>query len=180
MTYLAGLSFDTATWENVAPVAARIRATEAVLVLATVQGNKMVVSVKRVGQGEMPVKTGVEVPLLQGAGSTYPAAADAAVRAIEDMCKNQKAVDYSQKGKLVAEVRIDSLAQFAAIENAVAAVPNVAGVNVAAIDIGQARLSISYIGTTEQLRVALAQAGIVLTKSGGIWQLTQGTASAQP
>ena len=181
MKYLTGLSFDAATWENVAPVAARIHATEAVLVLAVpLPTNKLAISIKRVGQGEMPMKTGFEIPILQGAESTYPAAADAAVRAIEDMWKTQKAVDYSQKGRLVADVRVDTLAQFAAIENALSSVPNVAGVNVSAMDIGQARLSISYIGTTEQLRVALAQAGIVLTGHGSTWQIAQGAAPAQP
>jgi len=180
MGVLAGLSFDSAGWDDVAQVAARFHASEAVLVLAAVDGNKLAVSLKRVGAGELPVKTGFEVPLLQGASSTYPAAADAAVRAIDDMWKNQKAVDYSQKGRLVADLRIASLAQFAALENTLASVPNVASVSVAAMDLGQARLAISYIGTTEQLRAALAQAGITLSEHAGVWQISQGTSTGQP
>lgn len=180
MAALSGLNFDSASWEHIAPVANRIRATEAVLVLATQVGNKLVVSLKRVGAGELPVKSSFEVPILQGAPSTYPGAADAAVRAIEDMWKNQKAVDYSQKGKLIADVRIDSLTQFATLENTLAGVPNVASVGVAAMDIGQARLAISYIGTTEQLRAAMAQAGITLAGRAGAWQITQGAVQAQP
>jgi Uncharacterized protein conserved in bacteria (DUF2066) len=180
MAALAGLNLDTATWDEVAPVAARIHATEAVLVLATPAGNKLTVTLKRVGAGELPVKTSFDVPLLQGAASTYPGAADAAVRAIDDMWKNQKAVDYSQKAKLTADVRIDSLAQFASLESALSAVPNVASVGVAAMDIGQARLAISYIGTTDQLRVALAQAGITLSGRAGAWQISQGAAAGQP
>jgi len=180
MTALAGLSFDSASWENVAPAAARFRATEAVLVLAAVNGNKLAVTLKRVGAGELPVKSGFEVPLLQGAPSTYPGAADAAVRAIDDMWKNQKAVDYSQKAKLVADVRIESLTQFAVLENTLSGVPNVAAVGVAAMDIGQARLTISYIGSTDQLRVALAQAGITLSGHAGAWQISQGSGTGQP
>ena len=176
MRALQGLSFDAARWDDIAPVASRIRAVEAVLVKADVAGNNLVVSLKRVGAGELPVKTSVEVPLIQGAESTYPSAADAAVRAMEEMWKNQKAVDYSHKGRLVADVRIASLAQFAALENTLTVVPNVAGVTVSAIDIGQARLTISYLGTTDQLRGALAQAGLTLVKSGGMWQLSQGSA----
>ena len=78
MTALQGLSFDTAKWEDIAPVAARIRASEAVLVKAEVAGNKLAVTLKRLGAGEMPVMSSFEVPLIQGAPSTYPAAADAA------------------------------------------------------------------------------------------------------
>ena len=180
MAALGGLSFDTATWENVAPVAARFRATEAVLIRAVVAGNKLQVTLKRVGAGEMPVKSNFEVPLLQGAPSTYPLAADAAVRALDDLWKNQKAVDFNQRGKLVADVRIGSLAQFAALENTLTGIPNVHGVSVSAMDIGQARLTIFYIGTTDQLRDALAQAGISLTNRAGTWQLAQGTVAVQP
>jgi len=180
MAALAGLSFDNASWDHIAPVAARFKASEAVLVLAQQAGNKVVVSLKRVGAGTLPSKTSVEVPLLQGLQSTYPSAADAAVRTMDDMWKNTKVVDYSQKGKLLADVRVSSLSQFASLENAISAVPNVAGVNVAAMDIGQARLAISYIGSTDQLRTALAQAGITLTAHGSNWQLSQGAAAAQP
>lgn len=172
MASLGGLNFETASWEQVAPVAARIKASEAVFVLAQQAGNKVIVSLKRVGAGEMPVKSSVDVPLLQGLQSTYPSAADAAVRAMDEMWKNNKVVDYSQKGKLLADVRITSLAHFAALENAIAAVPNVSGVNVAAMDIGQARLAISYMGSPEQLRASLAQAGITLTQHGTSWQIS--------
>jgi len=180
MTYLAGLNFDTATWDQLAPVAGRIHATEAVLVLAVAAGNKLQVTIKRMGVGVIPMKSSFEVPLLQGAQSTYPGAADAVVRAIDDMWKNQKAVDYSQKGKLTADVRIASLGQFAALENAIAGVPNVASVSVAAMDIGLARLTITYIGSTDQLRAALAQAGVVLSGHGGSWQVAQGAGAGQP
>jgi hypothetical protein len=174
MSTLGGLAFDTAKWTDVEPVAARIRASEAVLVQAAVTGNKLSVTLRRLGAGELPAKTSLEVPILQGAQSTYPAAADAAVRAIEDMWKSHAAVDFNQKGKLIVDVRTDSLAQFASLQSALAGVPNVAGVSVIAIDIGEARLSVTYLGTIDQLREALAQAGLVLVNRGGTWQLSQG------
>lgn len=173
MPYLSGLNLDTATWEQIAPVAGRIHATEAVLVGAKEVGNKLQITIKRMGVGVMPTKTAIEVPLLQGAQATYPGAADAAVRAIDDMWKSQKAVDYGQKGRLQADVRIASLAQFAALENAIAAVPNVSSVSVAAMNIGMARLTISYIGSPDQLRAALAQAGVTLVQRSGSWQIVQ-------
>jgi hypothetical protein len=90
------------------------------------------------------------------------------------MWKSHAAVDFSQKGKLVVDVHAGSLAQLAGLQSALAGVPNVAGVSVVAMDIGEARLSLSYIGTVDQLREALAQAGIALVNRGGVWQLSQG------
>jgi hypothetical protein len=174
MSALDGLAFDTANWTEIEPVAARIRASEAVLIQAVVTGNKLTVTLRRLGAGELPTKTSLEVPMQQGAQSTYPAAADAAVHAIEDMWKSHAAVDFGQKGKLIVDVRVGSLAQFAGLQNALAGVPNVAGVTVVAMDIGDARLSLSYLGTVDQLRDALAQAGLVLVDRGGTWQLSQG------
>jgi len=180
MAALGNLDFDTANWANVAGAAARFRATEAALVRAVQVGNKLQISLKRLGAGELPLKSTMEVPILQGAPSTYPAAADAVLRALDELWKNQKAVDFNQKGKLVVDVRAGSLAQFAALESTLSGVPNVHGVSVAAMDIGQARLTIYYIGTTDQLRDALAQAGLTLTGKDGVWQLSQGAVASQP
>jgi hypothetical protein len=174
MSALGGLAFDTAKWTDVESVASRIRASEAVLIQPVVTGNKLTVTLRRLGAGKLPTKTSLEVPILQGAQSTYPAAADAAVHAIEDMWKSHAAVDFSQKGELVVDVRAVSLAQFAGMQNALAGVPNVAGVTIIAMDIDDARLSLSYLGTVDQLREALAQAGIALVNRGGVWQLSQG------
>ena len=174
MSALGGLAFDTANWTDVQPVASRIRASEAVLIQAAATGNKLTITLRRLGAGELPTKTSLEVPIQQGAQSTYPVAADAAVRALEDMWKSHAAVDFSQKGKLIVDVHAGSLAQFAGIQSALAGVPNVAGVTVIAIDIGEARLSLSYLGTLDQLRDALAQAGLVLANRDGVWQLSQG------
>ena len=178
MAALAGLNFESANWDQVAAVATRLKATEAVLVQVSGAGNKVQVAVKRLGQGEMPVKQVADVPLLQNLQATYPSAADAAVRIIDDMWKNQKAVDFSQKGHLTADVRIASLAQFSSLENAIAGVPNVASVTVAAMDIGEARLTIAYLGSTDQLKAALAQAGVVLRGGPGSWQI--GAGAGQP
>ena len=170
---LSGLGFETATWNDVEPVALRVHASEAVLIQAVQTGAKLTVSLKRLGAGELPTKTSFEIPILQGAQSTYPAAADAAVRAMEDLWKSHAAVDFNQKGKLVADVHFASLPQFAALQSILAGVPNVLSVNVVAMDIGEARLTISYIGSADQLRDAMAQAGLALANRGGEWQLSQ-------
>jgi hypothetical protein len=177
MNVLGGLSFDTASWANVEPVAARIRASEAVLIQPVITGSKLTITLRRLGAGEMPTKASVQVPVLQGAASTYPAAADAAVHALEDLWKSHTAVDFSQKGRLVVDVQVGSLAQFSSLQNTLAGVGNVSGVTVVAMDIGGARLSLSYMGSLDQLRDGLGQVGLVLTNRGGTWQLSQGAAA---
>jgi hypothetical protein len=174
MKYLAGLPFDTSTWANVEPVAARLHASEAVLILVAVNGRKMVITLRRIGPGQVPVKAAAEVPMQQGAPATYASAADIALHAMEDMWKTRTAVDFAQKGKLTVEANTPTLEHLVAMENTLAAVPNVSNVTVVAIDIGAARLELSYLGGIEQLRDALRQSGLSLARTAdGGWQLSQ-------
>ncbi len=168
---LASLNFDAATWNDVAAVAARNRVSEVGLAQALYANGKMVVNIRRLGMGETPAKTSVEVPVLQTVSTTYPVAAQAAVRAIEDLWKTRAAIDFSQRGRLVADVRIASLAQWGEIQSQLAAVSNVTGVTVTAMDMGYARIQLGYQGGADQLREALAGAGLTLTSRGGQWTL---------
>jgi hypothetical protein len=62
------------------------------------------------------------------------------------------------------------------MQSAMASVPNVSGVAVQAMDIGEARITLTYLGSTDQLREALSAQGISLTSHGGEWTLsTSGT-----
>ena len=84
------LNFDAASWNDVSrPSRRRIMSSEVALVQAVYAGGKMTVNVRRLGVGEQPAKTSVDVPVLQTVGTTYPVAAQAAVRAIEDMWKTR-------------------------------------------------------------------------------------------
>jgi len=169
---LADMNFDAAGWNDVAAVAARNHVSEVALVQALYAGGKVTVNIKRLGQGEAPARTSLDVPLLQTVGTTYPAAAQAAVRSIEDMWKTRTALDYSQRGRLTVDVRIVSLVQWGDIQSQLATVGNVTNVTVTAMDIGYARLAISYVGGVDQLRESLGGAGLALTGRGqGPWTL---------
>jgi hypothetical protein len=169
---LSGLDFDAATWNDVAAVAVREQAAQAALVQAVYADGHMTVNIRRLAPNEAPAKTQVEVPLQQTMGTTYPAAADAAVRAMEDLWKSRNVLDYSQRGRLTADMRIVSLPQWAQVQIDLAGVTNVTGVTVVAMDMAYARLSIAYIGNVEQLRDALGGAGVTLTNRGGQWLLS--------
>ena len=169
---LAALNFDAATWNDVAAVAVKNHVAEVGLVQAVYAGGKITVNIKRLGAGEAPARSSLDVPLLQTVGTTYPAAALAAVRAIEDLWKIRTALDFSQRGRLTADVRIASLQQWGDIQTQLSGVSNITGVTVTAMDINYARISIAYVGGLDQLRATLAGAGLVLTGRGqGQWML---------
>lgn len=169
-------SFDAITWNDVQPIAARIRASEAVLVQVLPAGDHLTINLKRVGAGQLPTTTTFDVPLLKGgAAGTYSAAADAAVHGIEDFWKSHPA-EFASAGRLTADVRISSLSQFGALQTQMMGVANVTGVNVVAMDIGEARVSIAYLGGTDSLKEALSSRGVYLTRSGDGWMLSAGNA----
>jgi hypothetical protein len=168
---LGQLNFDTAGWNDVAPVAARIKATEAALVQAVYTNGKVTVNIRRLGQGAPPSKTSVDVPMLQTLSTTYPAAAQAAIAAMDDMWKSRSAVNPNARGTLTADVKVASLNQWGAIQAALAGTENVTNVQVVAMNLGYARLSIAYMGSTAQLRDSLNEKGLALSGRGDQWTL---------
>jgi hypothetical protein len=169
---LSSLNFDTAAWNDVAAAARRVGATEAALIQIVDAGGKVTLNIRRIGLGETPVETSTDVPLLQTLGATYPSAATAAIGAIEDMWKTRAAIDFSQRGRLLVNVRMASLAQWGAIQTALGSADDVTGVTVNAMDIGYAQISIAYTGSSDQLRDTLSSAGLTLAPvRGGTWTL---------
>jgi hypothetical protein len=170
---LAALNLDAATWNDVAGVAMKNHVTEVGLVQALYANGKMTVNIRRLSMGQQPVKTSVDVPMLQTVGTTYPAAAQAAVRAIEDLWKTRSAIDFSQRGRLTVDVHIAGLAQWGEIQTALGTVGNVTGVTVTAMDMNYARINLTYQGGIDQLREAMGGAGLSLTNRGGQWMLAR-------
>ena len=170
---LTGLDFDAASWKDVSALAMKYHVGEVALVQAIYSNGKMMVNIRRIGFGEQPVKNSVDVPLLQTVGTTYPVAAQAAVRTIEDMWKTRSAIDFSQHGQLTADIRIASLAQWGEIQTSLASIGNVTSMNVMAMDIDYARVNLTYQGDLNQLREAFAGAGLMLSDHGGQWTLAK-------
>jgi hypothetical protein len=171
---LGQLNFDNAGWNDVAPAAARIKATEAALVQAVYANGKVTVTIRRLGQGAPPSKSSVDVPMLQTLSTTYPVAAQAAITAMDDMWKSRSAVNPNARGTLIADVKVASLNQWGAIQSALSGTDNVTNVQVVAMNMGYARLSIAYMGSTGQLRDALGGQGLALSGRGDQWTLVAG------
>ena len=170
---LKDVNFDTAGWNDVAAAARRVGATEAVLVQAVAMGGKVTVNIRHLGNGETPVKASMDVPLQQSLSATYPAAAAAAIGAIEDLWKARAAIDFSKGGKLTVNVSMNSLQQWGAIQTALAGADNITNVTVNAMDTGYAQISISYTGSAQQLRDVLGGEGLTLAPVRGqaVWTL---------
>lgn len=171
MNRLAGLSFETARWSELAATAARRGASEAVLILAEPDGKKLKLTLRRLGPGAAGVRTEAEVAMPLTAQGAYPAAAEAAVRAMDDLWKSRSALDFAQRGRINVEVSMPSLDMLATLQRHLGEMPNISGATVMALDIGAARFSLSYQGTLEQLREAFAQGGYSLVQDGGVWHL---------
>jgi hypothetical protein len=168
---LASLNFDAAAWGDVAAVAAKNHVTDVALVQAIYANGKMTVNIKRLGATEQPAKTQTDVPVTGTVGTAYPVAAQAAVRALDDLWKTRSAIDFSQRGRLTVDVRIASLEQWGEIQTALAGTSNVTGATVTAMTTGYARMNLSYQGGVDQLREALGGAGLSLSNRGGQWML---------
>ena len=178
---LGHLQFDAVTWADIELVAARLRVTEAVIALAVPIPGKIQVWLKRIGLAEAPTKVSFDVPLVQNnLTQTYPAAADQAVHGIEDMWRQKAPVDLSIKSTLVADIRISSPAQWNTIQAAMALVTSVRDVNILAMDIGMMRVSLSYLGTSDQLHDALAPVGIALTRDETGWTIAYAPPPPKP
>jgi hypothetical protein len=171
---LSALSFDDTNWNDVEPYASHIHANEAVLVQVKSDAGHLTIALKRVGAGQLPTKSSFDIPMLPGgAAGTYSAAADAAVRGIEEMWKTPP--NLAPTGHLIAQVHVPSLEQWGALQSDLAAIANISSTNMQAMDIGEARVAITYLGTPDQLRQTLADHGMVLSKAGGDWILSAGS-----
>jgi len=171
---MARLDLDGTQWTDVSAAASRARASAAALVQAVYAKGKITVTVRLLAPGQAPAKTSVDVPMTSTVGTAYPAAATAALAAIDDLWKARVTIDPSQRGRLTADMRVASLQQWADAQAALSGVAQVTGVTLVAMDTGYARMVIAYNGTAEQLREALGAAHLTLTNRGGQWMLASG------
>jgi len=162
---LSGMTFDTANWNAVSGLAARTHASD-VVVADLAPGNGQV-RLKRLAAGQ-PIVPSVDVP-----AKTAAAAAEAAFDAIADFWKNRSAVDFSQKSKITAEAQFRSLSEWASLQAKLGTVQTVVGIDMVAFNMNEARVDIAYVGSFDQLRGTLADAGIAMTSRDGMWWLSR-------
>jgi Uncharacterized protein conserved in bacteria (DUF2066) len=170
---LGALNFATAQWQDVEPAASRVHATEAFLVQAAAAKAGITVALRRLGPSASQPIPNVVVPIRPGEQpiQVYGAVADATAAAIIEVWKSHAAVDFNKRFKLTADVHIASLSDWGALMQKLSAIPIVTDVNVIAMNTGEARLAITYVGTAEQLETLAQQSSLDLSNSASGWEL---------
>jgi hypothetical protein len=170
MAALGHLNFDSAAWGSVSGLAARAQASEVALLLVT--GN----TVRIHHLAPTPISTGAvqDVPFAGGLGG----AAATTTNALEDYWKSRAAIDFSKRARATVTARFDSLGEWATMLSALSAVPTVTNVEVVAIDSGEARLGVTYVGSIDQVSSTLTGMKVALNQTdGGAWSLSAAQAS---
>ncbi|HEY7979537.1 MAG TPA: DUF2066 domain-containing protein [Rhizomicrobium sp.] len=159
---LGNTDLNTTTWQDVEPAASRVKAQEAVIAQLNVVGGQTVIKLKRLGLGTSPPIPDVTVPGVPPGNLKAAAAATAA--AVNTYWKTRTAIDFNRRNRLTADVTIDSLTQWGTLLARMGAIPTLTNVAVNAMDTGMARLSLTYVGTADQLRDSLAQQKVELAQ----------------
>lgn len=167
-----GFSVEAPTWASVAALAQKVGADKVLApylamrrVGQGVQGDVRLISVSAAGASESRV-------VVQGANQA--AAMDNAIAEISSgqigSWKRSTVVSDATVAGLTAFASYSSFQEWLAVRRGIEAVPSVRNVRVVGLAADGARISISYIGSPDQLRVALAQADLVLDQGiDGSW-----------
>jgi len=176
---LAALKFDSASWQDVEPIASRLHAPEAYLALALPTAKQIVVKIRRLGPGTVPPIPDVvtPVPPKTPTDKAYASVADATATTIADAWKARTAVDFSKRAKVVASLHADSIEDWGQTLQKLGAISTITDVSVVAMDIGEARVAISYVGSQDQLNEQLAHVGLSLANEDGQWWLARGSSN---
>ncbi|HEY3918377.1 MAG TPA: DUF2066 domain-containing protein [Stellaceae bacterium] len=102
------------------------------------------------------------------------------VAQVEDAWKQANMLDYSQSATLIASVPVDDLDAWLAVRQRLAATAAIQSSDLVSLDRHGARVALHYIGSADQLRIALAQNNLDLSGSDPDWVLQRTGAAAAP
>lgn len=178
---LSTIKFDTTKWQDVEPMASRVHAAAAYLVLVIPQHAQMLVKVRALGTGNPPPVADfvVTVPARTPAAKAFAEVADRAADAIVDAWKSRVAVDFGRHSVIAVTLLASSLAAWGRIVQKIGAVATVSRVDVIGMDIGEARVEIGFVGSPEQLADQLGRSGLALENRDGQWWLTPQTETGE-
>ena len=179
---LTSLHFDGSTWPDVEALASGVHATEVCLVLVIPQHAQMIVKIRQLsasGVATIPDLL-IAVPPNTPAAKAFGQVADAAATAITESWKSRSAVDFNKRSSLLAAIKIDNLESWVQALQKLEAVSTISDVNVVAMNIGEARIAISYVGGPDQLNEQLGKEGLSLSNERGEWWLSRSSSEARP
>jgi hypothetical protein len=170
---LSAIDFNGTKWQDIEPMASRAHAAAGYLVLVIPERTQMLVKIRALGSGNPPAIADfiVAIPLRTPAPKAFSAVASRAADAIVNSWKSRSAVDYNKHSVLTVSLHADSLSEWGQILQKLGTVSTVTDVQVAAMDIGESQLEITYVGSQDQLADQLSHSGLGLANEDGHWWL---------
>jgi hypothetical protein len=157
-------------WMGFAPLVSRYDAGAVVLAIASEDGNTV--------QSIEITQTARTASSFAFAQSTFTADAAAVADKVQETLKTRTSVDFGTRGRLVADVQFNSLAQWARIRAQLRAVKSVVDVDVMGLSANEAEIDVTYFGRIEQLQDSLSQQSLALTGNPTAYTLQLGTTAA--
>ncbi|HLI22758.1 MAG TPA: DUF2066 domain-containing protein, partial [Stellaceae bacterium] len=102
------------------------------------------------------------------------------VAQVEEAWKQANILDYSQSATLVVSVPTDDLNSWVAVRQHLATTAAVQSTDLISLDRHGARVALHYVGSADQLRIALAQNDLTLSGSDPNWVLLPAGAAPPP
>ncbi len=162
--------------QRLAAIAKRYRVATTMVALATLSSTSrgkpvLKISIFRYGENESRQAFSTEITAQQGEGiDALLNRAAVEIRArIEDQWKADNLLEFERAGVVAVTLPINSLKQWVDAKRRLARVAVIENTELVLLSRNEVRLNIHYIGEAEQLKLALAQADMVLTKDEGNW-----------
>jgi hypothetical protein len=116
----------------------------------------------------------------QSDADLYAAAVAGTAQQLEQAWKEANILNYSQAATITVRVPVGELQRYVDVRDRLAQLPGIQSSDLLSLDRQEARLSIHYFGTPDQLRTALAQRDLSLDGQDPDWVLERRAASPNP
>ena len=162
--------------QRLAAIAKRYRVATTMVALATLSSTSrgkpvLKISIFRYGENESRQAFSTEITAQQGEGiDALLNRAAVEIRArIEDQWKADNLLEFERADVVAVTLPITGLKHWVDAKRRLARVAVIENTELVLLSRNEVRLNIHYIGEAEQLKLALAQADMVLTKDEGNW-----------
>ncbi|MGH7053639.1 MAG: DUF2066 domain-containing protein, partial [Stellaceae bacterium] len=121
-----------------------------------------------------------EASLSAAPGEDQAALLGRSVTATADAIAHAHAPAPTTESSISAVVPITDLGEWIAVRQRLAAVPMIRGIDLLSLNREEARVRLSYVGSSDQLKLALAAADLALDGGAPVWRLRPAGAAARP
>jgi hypothetical protein len=178
-TMISAAQAKSASWADVAKLAQKYGLDRVLIADATADGaGNLNVRLTQVSANQQPTSTRFSFAGGGDLTTQLNQAVSSALNRLYEQWKAATIVSFAQQNTLVASVSFSSLDNWLAIRHSLDQAPTVTGVDLLAISPLGAQVRLHYAGTTDQLRITLAQASVALSGQDSAWQLALAGAGA--